>query len=166
MFFLFSFFRESIHFLNFRSVVTNGKKVHLVERDRLWDWVNILLSGTFLNYTKLYKILPLKFQLLKRSFSLRRRTKYFASITALIFNSPVCASSFSKLPERMGNEPEQIEFGFSGGRRSCRCPELLRKIYESQAPVGLLRMRWVCGVEVESESDYSFSARGLEMLHP
>lgn len=52
-------------------------------------FINILLSGTLLNGTKLYKNVPLKFYPLKRSFSLLGRTQCFASITALIFSSPV-----------------------------------------------------------------------------
>lgn len=87
---MFFHYRESVHFLNFRSVAINGKRCIYVEKDRLWDWINILPSGTLLNCTKRYKNLPLKFQALKRSFSLLRRTKCFASIIALVFNSLVC----------------------------------------------------------------------------
>ena len=64
--------------------------------DRLWDWINILLSGTLLNWSKLYKNLTFKFQPLKKRFSLLKRTKCLASLSALIFTH-WSASLFSKL---------------------------------------------------------------------
>lgn len=76
--------------MSFRSVSINGKRyIYVKKRFRLWDWINILLSGTLLDCTKLYKNLPLKFCPLKRSFSLLRETKCFEIITALICNLPV-----------------------------------------------------------------------------
>ena len=76
------------------------KRCIYVKKNRLRGWINILLSGTLLNWSKLYKNLTFKFQPLKRRSSLLKRTECLASITALIFTH-WSASLFSKLLEQI-----------------------------------------------------------------
>lgn len=135
----------------------------MFKKDRLSDWINILLSGTLLNCTKLYKKLPLKFQPLKKSFSLLRRIKCFSSITALIFNSTSVQVHSADSWNRCENEPEWSKLIFTGCRSFSCCLNLFVKFTFREEPSddNHKPMRLVCIVELNLRATTHFSVRGF-----